>query len=45
VSAVAALKGGGGHKQAAGFSSPDTVEEVTQWLSTALDERLSTVSS
>ena len=45
VSAVAALKGGGGHKQAAGFSAAGTVEEVTQWLSTALDERLSTASS
>ena len=45
VSAVAALKGGGGHKQAAGFSSSGTVEEVTRWLSIALDERLSTASS
>jgi bifunctional oligoribonuclease and PAP phosphatase NrnA len=45
VSAVAALKGGGGHKQAAGFSATGTVEEVTRWLSTALDERLSTASS
>ena len=45
VSAVAALKGGGGHKQAAGFSADGTVEEVTQWLSTELGERLSTASS
>ena len=45
VSAVAALKGGGGHKQAAGFSAAGTIEEVTQWLSTELDERLSTASS
>ncbi len=45
VSAVAALKGGGGHKQAAGFSAAGAVEEVTQWLSTELDERLSTASS
>ena len=45
VSAVAALKGGGGHRQAAGFSTDGTVEEVATWLSTELDERLSTASS
>jgi phosphoesterase RecJ-like protein len=45
VSAVAALKSGGGHRQAAGFTADGTVEEVTQWLSTVLDERLSTASS
>jgi bifunctional oligoribonuclease and PAP phosphatase NrnA len=45
VSAVAGLKGGGGHRQAAGFTADGTVEEVTQWLSTVLDERLSTASS
>jgi phosphoesterase RecJ-like protein len=44
VSAVAGLKGGGGHRQAAGFTTGGTVEEVTQWLSTVLDERLSTAS-
>ena len=45
VSAVAGLRGGGGHRQAAGFTADGTVEEVTQWLSTVLDERLSTASS
>jgi len=45
VSAVAALKGGGGHRQAAGFSADGTVEEVATWLSTELDRRLSTASS
>jgi len=45
VSAVAALRGGGGHRQAAGFSSDGTVEEVATWLSTELDRRLSTASS
>jgi len=45
VSAVAGLKGGGGHRQAAGFTATGSVEEVIQWLSTVLDERLSTVSS
>ena len=45
VSAVAGLKGGGGHRQAAGFTADGTVEEVTKWLSTVLDERLSTASS
>jgi len=44
VSAVAGLRGGGGHRQAAGFTASGTVEEVTQWLSTVLDERLSTAS-
>jgi phosphoesterase RecJ-like protein len=45
VSAVAGMKGGGGHRQAAGFTATGSVEEVTQWLSTVLDERLSTASS
>jgi phosphoesterase RecJ-like protein len=45
VSAVAALKGGGGHRLAAGFSSDDTPEEVTAWLSSELARRLSTASS
>jgi phosphoesterase RecJ-like protein len=45
VSAVAGIKGGGGHRQAAGFTATGSVEEVTQWLSTVLDERLSTASS
>jgi phosphoesterase RecJ-like protein len=45
VSAVAGLKGGGGHRQAAGFTTGGTVEGVTEWLSTVLDERLSTASS
>ena len=45
VSAVAALQGGGGHKLAAGFSSDDSPEEVTAWLSSELERRLSTASS
>ncbi len=45
VSAVAALKGGGGHRLAAGFSSDDSPEEVTAWLSSELERRLSTGSS
>jgi bifunctional oligoribonuclease and PAP phosphatase NrnA len=45
VSAIAALRGGGGHKQAAGFTAAGTVEEVAQWLSTELEKRLSTASS
>lgn len=44
VSALAAERGGGGHRQAAGFSSADTPEEVTRWLISVLDERLSTAS-
>jgi phosphoesterase RecJ-like protein len=45
VSALAAERGGGGHRQAAGFSSDDAPEEVAEWLSSVLDERLSTASS
>ncbi len=45
VSAIAGLKGGGGHRQAAGLTTAGTVEGVTEWLSTVLDERLSTASS
>jgi len=45
VSEVAGLKGGGGHRQASGFSAEGTVEGVTEWLSTVLAERLSTASS
>ncbi len=41
VSAVAALAGGGGHRLAAGFSSDDSPEEVTAWLSSELAKRLS----
>jgi phosphoesterase RecJ-like protein len=40
VGALARLRGGGGHRQAAGFSSDDTPEEVAAWLSTELGERL-----
>jgi bifunctional oligoribonuclease and PAP phosphatase NrnA len=45
VSAVAALRGGGGHRQAAGFSCDDDPREVTEWLSSVLAERLQTASS
>jgi phosphoesterase RecJ-like protein len=44
VSEIAALKGGGGHRLAAGFSSDGGPEEVTAWLSSELEKRLSTVS-
>ena len=44
VSAIAALRGGGGHRLAAGFSSDDNPQEVTAWLSSELARRLSTVS-
>jgi bifunctional oligoribonuclease and PAP phosphatase NrnA len=45
VSAIAALRGGGGHRLAAGFSSDDSPEEVRAWLSSELARRLSTASS
>lgn len=44
VSEIAALRGGGGHRLAAGFSSDDGPEEVTAWLSSELEKRLLTVS-
>jgi len=45
VSALAAARGGGGHVQAAGFSSDDSPEEVAAWLSSALGKPPSTASS
>jgi phosphoesterase RecJ-like protein len=45
VSAIAALRGGGGHRLAAGFSSDESAEEVSAWLSSELARRLSTASS
>jgi len=44
VSAIAALRGGGGHRLAAGFSSDDGPGEVTAWLSSELERRLLTAS-
>jgi len=44
VSEIAALKGGGGHRLAAGFSSDDDPMEVTTWLSSELARRLLTAS-
>ena len=44
VSEIAALRGGGGHRLAAGFSGDDGPEEVTAWLSSELEKRLSTAS-
>jgi nanoRNase/pAp phosphatase (c-di-AMP/oligoRNAs hydrolase) len=32
VSAIARKADGGGHRQAAGFSSDDSVEEITQFI-------------
>jgi phosphoesterase RecJ-like protein len=44
VSAIAALRGGGGHRLAAGFTGDDGPEEVAAWLSSELERRLSTAS-
>ena len=44
VSEIAALKGGGGHRLAAGFSSDEGPQEVTAWLSSELERRLLTAS-
>jgi phosphoesterase RecJ-like protein len=32
VSAIARKSGGGGHRQAAGFSSDDSIEEITDFI-------------
>jgi bifunctional oligoribonuclease and PAP phosphatase NrnA len=40
VAAIAALKGGGGHKQAAGFTSPGDVTEVLRWTEQQLQKAL-----
>jgi phosphoesterase RecJ-like protein len=32
VSAIARKRGGGGHRQAAGFSSPESIEEITHFI-------------
>lgn len=40
VSAIAAARGGGGHRLAAGFSSDDSPEEVSAWLSSELAKSL-----
>jgi len=32
VSAIARKSGGGGHRQAAGFSSDDSIEEITEFI-------------
>jgi phosphoesterase RecJ-like protein len=45
VSAIAALRGGGGHRLAAGFSSDECPEEVIAWLSSELERLFSTESS
>jgi bifunctional oligoribonuclease and PAP phosphatase NrnA len=45
VSAIAALRGGGGHRLAAGFSSDESPEGVIAWLSSELERRFSTESS
>jgi phosphoesterase RecJ-like protein len=35
VSAIARQRGGGGHPQAAGFSSPETIEEIVAFIRSA----------
>ncbi len=35
VSAIARQRGGGGHRQAAGFSSPDSIEEIVAFIRSA----------
>jgi phosphoesterase RecJ-like protein len=35
VSAIARQRGGGGHRQAAGFSSPESVEEIVEFIRSA----------
>ncbi|HJW74722.1 MAG TPA: DHHA1 domain-containing protein, partial [Thermoleophilia bacterium] len=45
VGALAAARGGGGHRNAAGFTSDERPEEVARWLSSELAARLATASS
>lgn len=45
VGAIATLRGGGGHRLAAGFSSDQSPGEVAAWLSSELARRLSMASS
>lgn len=45
VGALARRRGGGGHRLAAGFSSDESPEEVTRWLSSAFAKLLPTASS
>jgi phosphoesterase RecJ-like protein len=40
VSAIARTWGGGGHRQAAGFNSPDSFEAIIERVEQALDEQL-----
>src|SRR5438270_267903 len=35
VSAIARQRGGGGHRQAAGFSSPESIEEIVEFIRSA----------
>ncbi|HST26184.1 MAG TPA: bifunctional oligoribonuclease/PAP phosphatase NrnA [Gaiellaceae bacterium] len=38
VSAIARQRGGGGHRQAAGFSSPESIEEIVAFIRSAFAE-------
>ena len=39
VSAIARQRGGGGHRQAAGFSSPDSIEDIVSFIRSAFAAR------
>ena len=45
VSAIARQRGGGGHRQAAGFSSPESIEEIVEFIRTAFAESHAAASS
>ena len=40
VSAIARQRGGGGHRQAAGFSSPESIEEIVEFIRSAFAARV-----
>ena len=42
VSAIARQRGGGGHRQAAGFSSPESIEEIVEFIRSAFAARVVT---
>src|SRR6266496_4159435 len=45
VSAIARQRGGGGHPQAAGFSSPESIEEIVEFIRSAFAAAHGTISA
>ena len=45
VSAIVRQRGGGGHPQAAGFSSPESIEEIVEFIRSAFAASHGTISA